>query len=382
MKIQTITGTVNKADGTAWTNAGLEFQLDSGSGRWVGAGIAGVTDGSGNFSVQVYNNAPATCACLVRLPDDDVFSFSLDPSQDSVAIGTLQATSNVGAARLTEVPSSGGASLSKATGAEVNTGTDDAKYVTAKAIEDSSYIKDSGIAPAINAATAKSAIVNADLVGLVDTEASNVLKKVTWTSIKAFLKTYFDTLYPGGTTGATDNAILRADGTGGATVQSSPVTMTDAGTINLPTDQAIKIATFAALFHDSGNNCISVNSGLLGGALRLYANGLIFLGAALTSYFDNATQRFTFPFTYTAGGTTGNQTIDKVSGSVNIVAGGSSVTVTSSVCAANSIVFAVVMTNDTTALIKNVVVSAGSFIIRMNANVTAETKIGFWIINS
>ena len=36
----------------------------------------------------------------------------------------------------------------------------------------------------------------------------------------------------GGSTGSTDNAILRADGTGGSTVQSSNVTITDAGIIN------------------------------------------------------------------------------------------------------------------------------------------------------
>lgn len=36
------------------------------------------------------------------------------------------------------------AAMTKATGAEVNTGTDDAKFVTAKAIEDSDYIKSTG----------------------------------------------------------------------------------------------------------------------------------------------------------------------------------------------------------------------------------------------
>lgn len=47
----------------------------------------------------------------------------------------------------------------------------------------------------INGATAKATPVDADLVGFADTEASNILKKATWTNIKAFLKTYFDTLY-------------------------------------------------------------------------------------------------------------------------------------------------------------------------------------------
>jgi hypothetical protein len=47
----------------------------------------------------------------------------------------------------------------------------------------------------IDAASAKTTPVDADTMGLVDSAASNVLKKVTWANIKATLKTYFDTLY-------------------------------------------------------------------------------------------------------------------------------------------------------------------------------------------
>jgi len=47
----------------------------------------------------------------------------------------------------------------------------------------------------INAATAKTTPVDADLFGIVDSAASNVLKKLSWLNIKATLKTYFDTLY-------------------------------------------------------------------------------------------------------------------------------------------------------------------------------------------
>lgn len=47
----------------------------------------------------------------------------------------------------------------------------------------------------INAADAKSTPVDADMVGLMDSAASNILKKLSWTNIKATLKLYFDTLY-------------------------------------------------------------------------------------------------------------------------------------------------------------------------------------------
>jgi len=85
--------------------------------------------------------------------------------------------------------------------------------------------------------------------------------------------------------------------------------------------------------------------------------------------------------TMTAGGTTGNQTINKPAGTVNIAAAWTTVTVTNSLVTANSIVTAVIMTNDATATLKNVVVSAGSFVINLGAAATGETKIWRRVIN-
>lgn len=85
--------------------------------------------------------------------------------------------------------------------------------------------------------------------------------------------------------------------------------------------------------------------------------------------------------TITAGGTVGAQTINKPSGTVNIAAGQATLVVTNNLVKTTSIVLAVVRTNDTTALIKNVIPAAGSFTIRLNANATAETSVGFIVIN-
>lgn len=87
------------------------------------------------------------------------------------------------------------------------------------------------------------------------------------------------------------------------------------------------------------------------------------------------------PTTVTTGGTTGAQTINKMSGTVNFAAAASSLTVTCSKVSSTSLVFAVVRTNDTTAAIKNVVPSNGSFIITLTAAATAETSVGFFIVN-
>lgn len=85
--------------------------------------------------------------------------------------------------------------------------------------------------------------------------------------------------------------------------------------------------------------------------------------------------------TITTAGTTGNQTINKMSGTVNFAAAATSLTVTNSLCTTSSIVFAVIRTNDTTAIIKNVVPGSGSFVINLDAAATAETSVGFFITN-
>jgi hypothetical protein len=89
----------------------------------------------------------------------------------------------------------------------------------------------------------------------------------------------------------------------------------------------------------------------------------------------------TFFATNTAAGTTGAQTINRPSGTVNFAAGATSLVVTNNLCTTASLVFATIRTNDATAVIKNVVPAAGSFTITLNAAATAETSVGFFIIN-
>ena len=56
------------------------------------------------------------------------------------------------------------------------------------------------------AATSKATPVDADILPIADSAASNVLKKLTWANIKATLKTYFDTIYVAAT-GAFANVV-------------------------------------------------------------------------------------------------------------------------------------------------------------------------------
>jgi hypothetical protein len=85
--------------------------------------------------------------------------------------------------------------------------------------------------------------------------------------------------------------------------------------------------------------------------------------------------------TLTAGGTTGAQTINKAAGSVNFAAAASSLVVTSDKVTASSIVICTVQTNDTTLKSVQCVPASGSFTMYANAAATAETKVGFIVIN-
>lgn len=83
--------------------------------------------------------------------------------------------------------------------------------------------------------------------------------------------------------------------------------------------------------------------------------------------------------TITAAGTTGNQTINKPIGSVNLAAAATSLVVTCSAVgtAANTIVLLTVGSNDTTCKSAAVVVGTGQFTIHPNAAPTAETVVFF-----
>lgn len=111
-------------------------------------------------------------------------------------------------------------------------------------------------------------------------------------------------------------------------------------------------------------------------------------GKTLLLEASDGTDKFTFvdngdfqvDKTITAGGTTGDRTINKLAGTVNFAAAATAITVTNSLVTTSSLIFCTVRTNDTTATIKNVVPGSGSFVITIVA-ATGETSVGFFIVN-
>lgn len=129
------------------------------------------------------------------------------------------------------------------------------------------------------------------------------------------------------------------------------------------------------------------NTGTIGTSYAMYFDNSVGIGSTNWLIYSLATSpsffagKHTFDVTNTAGGTTGNQTINKPSFSVNFAAGSSSLVVTNSFITLNSYVLCTVQTNDATAVLKNATPAAGSVTIRLNANATAETRVACLVTN-
>ena len=89
----------------------------------------------------------------------------------------------------------------------------------------------------INGATEKTTPVDADMVGIMDSAASNILKKLSWVNIKATLKTYFDTLY----VALTGNQTIAGDKTFSGKIISSNATSLEIANGGGSTPSAINI---------------------------------------------------------------------------------------------------------------------------------------------
>lgn len=154
------------------------------------------------------------------------------------------------------------------------------------------------------------------------------------------------------------------------------------GTTNLFTTTNSVAPTSGTLVWNGVNIAPTINQ--TGGA-----NGItrgVYINPTLTAAADfraieTTAGKVVFAATNTGAGTTGDRTINKTSGTVNFAAAATALVVTNSLVTTASIVFAVVRTNDATATIKNVVPAAGSFTINLGAAATAETSVGFMVIN-
>jgi hypothetical protein len=99
----------------------------------------------------------------------------------------------------------------------------------------------------INGASAKATPVDADMLALMDSEASNVVKKLSWANIKATLKTYFDTLYK-----STLSAVSTSTASGTITLNMNSIDermFVGSATFATPKTMALSNSTNAMVFN-------------------------------------------------------------------------------------------------------------------------------------
>ena len=212
-------------------------------------------------------NAPITGATKTKITydADGLVTAGADATTADIADSTNKRY--VTDAQLTVIGNTSGTNTGDQTDITGNAGTATALQ-TARTIDGQTFDGTANItviAPGTHAATSKATPVDADELPLVDSAASNVLKKLTWANLKATVKTYFDTLYQAvlvsgtniktingssvlgsgdltvsgsgdfvGPASATDNAAVRFDTTTGKLGQDSALIIGDVSGSSLP----------------------------------------------------------------------------------------------------------------------------------------------------
>ena len=162
-----------------------------------------------------------------------------------------------------------------------------------------------------------------------------------------------------------------------ATASASLLQIGNAGVVVDAANSKLLLATtvgFQSSFSASGSN-VDV------GVSRNAADIVEINNGTVGTWRDLKVRQHYVDQTITAGGTTGNQTINKAAGTVNFAAAATAITVTCSLCTTSSTIYAALRTNDATARVANVVPGAGSFVINLTAAATAETSCGFLVVN-
>ena len=145
-------------------------------------------------------NFPSTFPFLITIWDDVTYPDPTDDSGMEIVKCTGRAVDALTIVRAQEGTGDVAHTLAERVAMLITAGIfNDATYgVSTKidTVETNADVTDAvNIASSIVGVGDKATPVNADSFGIVDSAAANVLKELTWTNIKATLKTYFDTLY-------------------------------------------------------------------------------------------------------------------------------------------------------------------------------------------
>lgn len=239
------TGTDATIPATDGTNAGLFLPAEK-------TKLSGIET---NADVTDATNVSAAGAFMKSVDDTDDITvgvtnkFATQSEKDKLANITVTQAVNLDTIEADSHTHSN-KSILDATTASFTT-ADETKLDGIEALAD---VTDSGnVGSVVAGVTEKTTPVDADTLPLTDSAAANVLKKLSWSNIKATLKTYFDTLYQAAGSYLTSANITQ--------------TITNGVTTNAPSEDAVFDAL--ALKQDtlvSGTNIKTVNSTSLVGS--------------------------------------------------------------------------------------------------------------------
>jgi hypothetical protein len=160
------------------------------------------------------------------------------------------------------------------------------------------------------------------------------------------------------------------------------LTLYAGGSLGLYLDQNNNVAAFLNTTRLGWSSGTPIANGIDVAFSRLSA-GVLGLGTGTAASVAGALSlnEIRLSKTITAAGTTGAQTINNSTGSVNFAAAATSLVVTNSLCTVNSVIQVTVATNDTTMRSVIAVAAAGSFTIFAGVAPTTETRVNFTLTN-
>ena len=190
--------------GANWSrlSVGIGYVPENTASKDASNGYAGLTAFKLNLrnaanTITSWFTTAATAARTWTMPDKDgTVAMTSDITGTNSGTNTGDETTASIKTKLGIVTLSG-SNTGDQTSVSGNAGTATALQ-TARTIDGQSFDGTANItitAPAMHAAASKATPVDADEFGYVDSEASNVIKKTTWSSIKAALKAYFDGIF-------------------------------------------------------------------------------------------------------------------------------------------------------------------------------------------